>query len=328
MIQSAAKHATGLTERLLSFSRRAKRRLEEVNINALTKNVLLLVRSSMGRKILITSDLEKGLPPVVGDRTQFEQMLINILINARDAMPGGGTIHIRTSRTTIDEEFCKTHLGTVPGENVMITISDTGSGMSEKTRRQIFEPFFSTKKEGQGTGLGLSIVHSVVRGHSGYIDVESMEGKGTKFTIYLPALQGKSVKRTSAKRRRLRKEQTILLVQNEDKTMSALKKSLTELGFRTLVASDDDEAVRILEESLEEVNLAIVDSLGGERDSAETFGRLRSAKPDLKMIVSCPGSPGRTGETLLDGTARLIHKPVKLDELSAAVRQLLGSSGK
>ena len=92
--------------------------------------------------------------------------------------------------------------------------------------------------------------------------------------------------------------------------------------------TDDDEAVRILEESLEEVNLAIVDSLGGERDSAETFGRLHSAKPDLKMIVSCPGSPGRTGETLLDGTARLIHKPVKLDELSAAVRQLLGSSGK
>ena len=327
MIDSASRHATSLAERLLSFSRSAKKKPTVLNLSGLVKNVLVLVKSSLRGSIKIGTYFAKNTPSVYGDKTQLEQLIMNILINARDAMPRGGAIRIRTGRVKLDDEFCKHHLGAELGVNAVITITDTGTGMSEETCKRIFEPFFTTKKEGEGTGLGLSIAYSVVRGHKGYIDVESREGGGTTFRIYLPASKHRVARSGEKKKGPRGRKETILVVENEDTVRTLLKDSLSSLGYNVMTASSGDEAVEIFEECFEVIDLAIIDMIMPDKNGKQTLKEIRKIKPGQRAIMSttCSAEGEELKAIKRGGESEFLKKPFKFSELSTAVRNLLNS---
>ena len=324
MIESASRRASDLAERLLSFSRRAKKKTSPVSVNQLVKNVLALLRSSIRNNIKVRTNLARTSPTVVGDKTQLEQLVMNIIINARDAMPGGGVLEISTGKTSLKEEFCKTHLGAHPGQNAVISISDTGMGMDEKTRKQIFEPFFTTKREGEGTGLGLSIAYSVARNHKGYIDVESQKSRGTIFRVFLPASKRPAVRRPEKPKKPPHAEETILVVDDEDVIRTMLKDVLSSLGYQVIVANGGNEAIDIFRKSFEKIDFAIIDMIMPDKSGRKTFEEMRRIKPDLKAIISA-GKPVKEAEELkCDGIAGFLRKPYNFKELSETIRRIIG----
>ena len=327
MIHTASKHATSLAERLLSFSRRTKKRPTFLSFSTLIKNVLVLAKSSIKTNIKVKTDFAKDVPLVYGDRTQLEQLLLNVVINARDAMPNGGSIKIKTSRTKLDNDFCKGHLGAQAGENAVISISDTVKGMSEETCKRIFEPFFTTKKEGEGTGLGLSIAYSVVRSHKGYLDVESREGKGTTFTVYLPASRQKTARPRKKKDRISPTKETVLVVDKQDEARALLKDSLCNLGYKVILASNGNEAIEIFEKCFNEIDLAIIEMIMPDKNGKQALREMRKIKPNIKAIISSSKSAKASELRTIKrgGEAEFIKKPYELDELSLALQKLLGS---
>ena len=324
MMLSAAKHAAGLTERLLSFSRRTRRRSVTLDANELVEEVISLIRSSLGGDIRVQTRRERNLPPLIGDKTQLEQLMINIMINARDAMPNGGTITLSTNVRKLTPKFCKEHLGATAGNNIAISISDTGSGMSEETRRHIFEPFFTTKGEGKGTGLGLSIAYSVIRNHKGYLDVESTEGKGTTFTIYIPA--GRSRDKAAGKRDEgTPQTRTILVADREETVRSLLQQALSSQGYKVVTASDADEVSGLFKQAVDEIDLAIVDMFLPGGKASELIDEMRKIRPKMKAIVSSSvPSSSMEGGLFLDDCTGYLEKPFKIGQVSQLVAEVMG----
>jgi signal transduction histidine kinase/ActR/RegA family two-component response regulator len=328
-IFKAADRATSLTRQLLAFSRRQMLQPRLVSLNALVRNLEKMLRPLLGERIQIVVQSSSDLGGVRADPGQLDHILMNLAVNARDAMPRGGTLTVATANADLGDAFARTHPGATPGQYVMLSVSDTGTGMSEHTLMHLFEPFFTTKEPGKGTGLGLSMVYGFVKQSGGYITVDSKLGEGTIFQIYLPRVD--SVEEVPAaetiSQTRAVGSGTILLVEDEDAVRSLVETILTADGYKILVANSPVQAVDICGSFPGTIDVLLTDVVMPEMSGPELAEELLTVRPDLKVIFMS----GYAGEHLdeegvnAEG-ASLIQKPFTAAALEEKIRQTLSSS--
>src|SRR5437764_6885084 len=243
-IRSQADRASGLTRQLLAFARRQTLQPCNTNLNELAKEAISLLRNVIGERIEIQMNLAHELSIIWADPGQIEQVLMNLCLNARDAMPHGGRLRIETDNVVIGDDYHRVHAYAVPGNYVLLKVLDSGTGMDAETLTHIFEPFFHTKELGRGTGLGLATVYGIVKQHKGFIDVDSTPGKGTAFRLYLPLGDGPAVPSEKPAVGSLRGgSECILIAEDNDDLREAAQEILTSLGYRVIVAKDGEQAV-------------------------------------------------------------------------------------
>jgi two-component system cell cycle sensor histidine kinase/response regulator CckA len=249
---------------------------------------------------------------------------MNLYVNAWQAMPGGGEIYLEMENVLLDDEQAFSYT-VQPGKYVKITVTDTGTGMDEKTRERIFDPFFTTKEMGRGTGLGLATVYGIIKGHKGMINVYSEPGHGTTFSIYLPASEKEVVKKQAATGTIARGTETILLVDDEKMVVEVTRELLESLGYRVYVAGSGQEAVAVYLERRKEIALVILDMIMPGISGGETFDRLREINPDIRVLLSSGYSINGEARTIMDrGCNGFLQKPFQLEKLSQKVREVLG----
>lgn len=321
-IKKAAERGASLTKQLLTFSRKQPVTPKVINLNEIISNYKNILSRIIGEDIDLIFIPSKNLGNIKVDQSQFEQVLINLVINSRDAMPHGGRLIIDTKNATIDEEFCRHHPYATVGEYVSLSVSDTGVGMDEEVKKHIFEPFFTTKEF--GTGLGLAIVYGIVKQNGGFIDVASETGAGTTFKIYLPRVYEKTVKAKPSKERRVSGKETILLVEDENMLRDLVKKVLQTHGYRVLEAKSSRQALQLFEKNRNKIRLLIVDVIIPGMSGWELFEKLKAKKSRLKVLFTS----GYTEEIIGQPTASergvpFIQKPFTIDELLKKVREAI-----
>jgi CheY-like chemotaxis protein len=326
-IHTASKRAGNLTKRLLVFSRKVDSELRPVDLNQEIANVCNLLKQTLPRMIDIKLHLAEDLHHVDADPVQLEQIMMNLAVNAMDAMPEGGELTFETRNVHLDNEFCKNHLGVQPGIHVQMTISDSGHGMDQDTLEHIFEPFFTTKEKGKGTGLGLSMVYGIVKSHNGFITSRSEPGQGTNFIIYFPSstvFLEESIGQEGSQEEIPSGDETILLVDDETPILDIARGMLARYGYETVTATSGEEAVKVFTSQKERIDLVILDlsmpGIGGYK----CLKMLLEIDPEIKIIVSSGYSfDGPVGDVLKAGAAAFIAKPYQLSEMLKTVRKVL-----
>ena len=325
-IREQADRAAALTRELLAFARRQALQPRAVDLNGVTQGLTNLLDKVIDKSIEIKV-LPGSIPPVKADPSQIEQVVMNLCLNARDAMPEGGRLVIETELVQLDEAYCRFYPYVLPGCYVVLSVSDTGVGMDEETRERIFEPFFTTKERGRGTGIGLATVYGIVKQHGGFIHVYSEAGHGSLFRVYLPAMEGgvsegeaEAVGITSAVS--LRGTETILLAEDHDSTREMARQSLVNFGYRVLAANDGEQAVRLCAE--EKPSLAILDvvmpRLGGPAAAAQLLARF----PGLPILYTSGYSESSRLGGSVTADSRYLQKPYSPTALGRAIREILG----
>jgi len=323
-ILKAGEKAAHLTRSLLTFSRKEHIKPELLDLNEIIKDLLKILKRVIGEDIILKIDLSNEPIHVMADSGQIEQVLMNLATNARDAMPYGGTIEIKTLITEMDERFIKTHGYGRPGRYGTIVFSDKGTGMDKKTLSRIFEPYFTTKEFGKGTGLGLAIVYGIVKQHNGYIDVWSELNKGTVFTIYFPLSEGEIRNNTEVKDMPLGKGELVLIAEDADEVRKAINAILTGFGYRVIEAKNGREAIEIFRKSPDEIDALLFDVVMPEKNGIEALEEIKKIKPDIKALLMS----GYTGEVISNRIIEeknlpIIQKPLKTEELLRSLRELL-----
>lgn len=327
-IEKSAERAAELTGKLIGFARGGKYRSEPVSLNEVVERVLSIVCRTFPKSIVVETSLSKGLPPTEGDIGQLEHSLLNLCLNARDAMPSGGLLHIETDRQTIGESFRKLHPWARAGDFVRLAVADTGIGMTPETKRRVFEPFFATKppkkRKGAGTA-GLAAVYGAVKNHGGFLEVHTCQGKGSTLRLYFPvswrvAGDSPSVEAGLPPGKAGR----ILVVDDEPSIRDLAEAILGPVGFEVLPAETGEEACALLRSEGGSITLALLDiempGMGGKR----TFRRMRKIRPELPVVVSTGhGIEGQASEILAMGAAGYLGKPYRRGDLLAAVRAAL-----
>ena len=283
-IAETAKKAADLTNRLLAFARGGKYQVAAVDNNRIVKDVVAILSRTIDRSIAIETHLVKNLWLMKGDFQQIHQAFLNMCLNAIDAMPGGGKLTLATANVILDELFAQTQLGIKPGDYVRVTISDTGIGMDEKTKSRIFEPFFTTKPAQAAKGLGLSMVYGIVKNHEGTVLVDSILGKGTKFTMYFPRYYTDDFVTTEAPADTAVANANILLIDDEAVIRRVARRMLEKGGYNVTVAQDGKEGVAKYKESPEAYDLVMLDLIMPEMNGVETSERLKEINPDVKVL--------------------------------------------
>jgi len=324
-IEAAARRATALTQQLLTLSRRQHLKRSTIYLNELAGNCMRMLRRIIGEDIDVRFHTTSRPFPVFVDPVQIEQVIMNLAINARDAMPLGGQLIIETSNITLDETFCRIHPWARPGRFVQLSVSDTGSGMSEETQQHIFEPFFTTKGPGNGTGLGLSVVYGIVRQHDALIHVYSEVGHGSAFKIFFPVAEQKVVTEPPKSEDELRGgTETILIAEDDEALCKITRNILGKLGYEILVARTGREAVDIVAARAGRVDLLILDvimpRLGGP-DAYEQIRRMNVECPAIFMTGYGSERARSMNEKLAD--AVILEKPYLIDTIGRRVREVL-----
>jgi len=327
-IQKATQRATDLTRQLLAFSRRQILDLKVLDLNALLKDLDKMLRRIIGEDIELVTLLDGDLGRVKIDPGQIEQVVLNLAVNARDAMPSGGKLTIETVNVELDDKYAETHMGVTPGHYVRLSVSDTGAGMSQQVKEKIFEPFFTTKEKGKGTGLGLSMVYGIVKQSSGNIWVYSEPGHGTTFKIYLPkveeeldTLHGRDETEFSP-----RGSETVLLVEDEQEVRLLAHRLLSQQGYRVLEATNGVEALHVAQEhGGEKIHLLLTDVVMPQMGGKELAEKLKILRPDIKVLYTS----GYTDDAIvhhgiLERGTYFLQKPFSLKTLSHKVREVLG----
>ena len=285
-IHDSGSKAATLTRQLLAFSRKQLLERRVISINTIIRDFLKILSKIVGEDVVFTTYLSEESCTVEADPGQIEQILMNLIVNAKDAMPGGGEIIIETAEVELDELYSDKHIEIKPGQYVLLTISDTGEGMDEEVMSKIFDPFFTTKELGKGTGLGLATVYGIVKQHDGYIYVYSEKNKGTTFKIYLPA-SNKSVEETESKsitKPLSQGKETILIVDDKTSIRRLIVETLKPLGYNCLQAASGKEAINVLHEYEGEVNLLLTDVVMPYMNGRELAETIRKERPDIKII--------------------------------------------
>jgi PAS domain S-box-containing protein len=324
-ILHAAKNGAELVQRLLMFSRKSEPKPVSMNLNKQIVEVDKLLRRTIPRMIDIHLDLSADLPEINADRFQVEQVLINLAVNARDAMPDSGKLTVMTQTVTLDEEYCRLHVEATPGEHVLLSVSDTGHGMDKETVQHIFEPFFTTKEMGSGTGLGLAVVYGIVNQHNGHITCYSEVGHGTTFKVYLPAIQGEveTDVETTAIMPAFGTE-TVLLVDDEDLVSDLGARILTTHGYTVLKASNGREALDLFKKERPQISLVILDLIMPEMGGTECLKKLIKIDPQVKVLVASGYSVDASGkEAIQVGAKGFVTKPFRVNEILRDVRRVL-----
>jgi nitrogen-specific signal transduction histidine kinase/ActR/RegA family two-component response regulator len=323
-IEEYVQNGVELTRQLIGFARGGKYEVRLTDLNRLLKEQNLLF-SRANKAVVFEDDLDPELWNVEADQDQIEQVILNIYMNALQAMPDGGTLSVGTENFTIDQDRF-TPYRVKAGDYIKITIADTGIGMDEKTQRRVFDPFFTTKEMGRGTGLGLASVYGIIKNHEGFINVFSQKNRGTRFEIYLPAsLKTDSPQQMTVEEFSLGHE-TVLLVDDEEMIIDVGKRMLEKLGYKTLTAVNGAEAIDIYQEHGEKIDLVILDMVMPKISGGETFDRLKHINPDINVIL-CSGYSidGQATEILNRGCRAFIQKPFNLKMLSQHIRAVLNN---
>ena len=321
-IEEQVQSGADLTRQLLGFARGGRYEAKPSDIN----EILEKTSSMFGRtkkEITIHRKAGRDLWNVEVDRGQMEQVFINLYVNAWHAMPGGGDIYIETENVTLGET-ADLQYTVKPGKYIKISITDTGTGMDEKTRERIFDPFFTTKEMGRGTGLGLATVYGIIKGHKGMINVDSEPGHGTAFTIYLPASEKSVETEERSAGTMARGTETILLVDDERMVLDVNRELLGVLGYRVYAVASGQEAIAVYLEKRNEIDLVILDTIMPGLSGGETFDRLREIKPDVRVLLSSGYSINGEARAIMDrGCSGFLQKPFLLAALSQKVREIL-----
>lgn len=322
-IEKSATRAARLTSQLLGFARDGSDN-GPIDANEIVEETLGILGSTIDKSIEIRTNLLKHLPTVDADSGQLQQALLNLCVNARDAMAGGGELHITTDIETITEDYVENHKGAREGSYVTISVTDTGTGMDKDTLNRIFEPFFTTKEEGKGTGLGLAMVYGVVKNHGGFVYVYSEPKIGSTFKMHLP-ISGKPRKNKPAlSEPPVGGNELILVVDDEEPIRALTSETLESFGYSVLLAENGQDAIRIFEERRDEIALVILDMVMPKMGGSETFAGLKKIKPDVRALLSTGYSrSGRAQEILNSGVRGFMQKPYKLNDLLRTVRNTL-----
>jgi PAS domain S-box-containing protein len=325
-IENASQRGADLTQQLLAFSRRQILEFKVLDLNTILRDLDKMLHRIIGEDIELVYLLSDDLGKVKTDPRQIEQVILNLVVNARDAMPFGGKLTIETSNVVLDEAYSHTHIALKPGHYVMLSVSDTGIGMSPEVKERIFDPFFTTKEVGKGTGLGLSTVHGIVSQSGGHIWVYSEYGKGATFKIYLPRVEEETLPL------RVRDEtaalpggtETILLVEDEPSVRSLASRILRDYGYTVMEAANGDEALQIAKGHSEKIHLLLADVVMPKIGGKDLADHLKSLRQDTKVLFTS----GYTDNTIvhhgvLDPGVLFLQKPFSPEALLRKVREVL-----
>ncbi len=321
-IEKQVKSGAQLTRQMLGYARKGKFNVKALDLN----QVLDESAETFGRtrkEIIIERDFTDNLSPIEADRGQIEQVLLNLFVNAADAMPGGGNLTLKTKNVS-HLNIRKNQYNPQLGHYVQLTISDTGIGMDKATLEHIFDPFFTTKEMGRGTGLGLASVYGIIKGHDGYIDVESEKGQGTTFTIYLPATQKVVEEPAEAASQLIRGSGTLLVVDDEDLVLDVAANMLEKLGYTALKAQNGAEAIDIFKAHKNEIKMVVLDIIMPDIGGSDVYDIIKKINPDVKVLLSSGYSvDGQAIELLERGCDGFMQKPFTMEELSGKIEQIL-----
>ncbi|HLZ11035.1 MAG TPA: response regulator [Candidatus Acidoferrum sp.] len=324
-IRAQADRASALTRQLLAFARRQVLQSCNTNLNELTKEAISLLRNVIGERIEIQMELAENLRIVWADPGQIEQVLMNLCLNARDAMPNGGRLRIETKNTELGEEYQRLHPYAVPGQYVLLRVVDTGTGIEAGTLEHIFEPFFTTKEMGRGTGLGLATVYGIVKQHKGFIDVDSTPGEGTAFQVYLPLGEGTPEIQEKRQKPVLRGgHERILIAEDNEGLREAAKEILESLGYRVMIAKDGADAVRLFEENHSSIDLVFLDVVMPHLNGPEAYIRMCAIKPEVPVIFTT-GYASEANLLAVRSRERstVLQKPYGSQHFAQKVREIL-----
>jgi len=329
-IQIAGERAADLTRQLLAFSRKQKSLPRILDLNGVVSNLDRMLRRLIGENITLTTSLASNLDPVEADPGQLEQVIVNLVVNARDAMPGGGEVTIETSNVVLGEPQASPALGMKPGPYVRLQVRDTGTGMDTETLSHVFEPFFTTKEPGRGTGLGLATVFGVVKQSGGNVYVESEPGRGSVFKIFLPRAEGQAEPeplRSEPSPTEVRGGEVVLVVEDDAAVRRLACQILAKRGYAVLEAADPDRGLEIARQRAQRIDLLVSDVVMPQMSGPDLARRVAELRPGTKVLF-LSGYAGRVvAEGGLDPNAPFLEKPFNPEDLLKKIREVLGSSG-
>jgi len=322
-IKKQVKSGAKLVSHLLGYARRGKYEVKPVNLNQLVEEL----SETFGRtrkEITISRNLTEDLLATEVDQGQMEQVLLNLFINASDAMPGGGKIILKTMNATHNNIKDKLYDDLKPGDYVLLTMTDTGTGMDKSTMERIFDPFFTTKEMSCGTGLGLASVYGIINAHGGYIDVESKKGQGSTFSLYLPVSEKKYRKVVKTAVEITKGTETVLVTDDEETVLEVSKGLLEAMGYRVLIARDGNEAIEVYKKNRDDIDIVLLDIVMPNMGGSKVYERMKEINQDIRvLLLSGYSIDGEAREILERGCNGFIQKPFNIKELSAKLREIL-----
>jgi hypothetical protein len=330
-LESTINRGTGVVKQILAFARGSEAKREHLDPATIIQDMKRIMEETFPKSITASANVEQGTGLILADKTRIHQMLMNLCVNACDAMPKGGSLSISVRSMKIDENYSKMSAPANPGDYVLIQVSDTGIGIKKEDMEKLFEPFFTTKESGKGTGLGLSIVKGIVEGYGGFIEVESELSKGTTFRVYLPAekLQESPIRIELEVKPRLGHGELLIIADDEAAIREITKSTLEVYGYNVLDAADGSEAVALFAQHSNEVVLLLTDMVMPVMDGAATIRALRKLKPDLKIIASTGYTDDVRHDDLLKEVNAVLKKPYTAGTLMKSITQVLeDESGK
>jgi len=323
-IRKAADRASALTQQLLAFSRRQTTVSNTVDLNALITHMQDMLVRLLGPHIKIEVTLEPELAMITGDESQISQVLMNLAVNARDAMPDGGTLSLTTSSVVLGEQ----HLDVIPGPHVLLTVADTGQGITDDVRERLFEPFFTTKEAGRGTGIGLSLVNGIVRQYGGHIQVDSAPDAGTSFHVYFPSRPPAPATDTpmaEATRTAVKGEGLVLLAEDDASVRRLVATELTRRGFVVIEAEDGRTALEIFQRDKDRIDMLVTDVVMPRMNGADLAREAERIHPGVRILF-ISGHPERAGQGLdPTGVSNLLMKPFTADTLASRIKEMMAA---
>ncbi len=329
VIKEAVERGAALVQQLLTSARQAEARLSSVDLNALLQEVERMLQATFPKMISFKTDLAPNLPLITADRSQVHQVLLNLCVNARDAMPNGGTIRLESSIVN-GEEVSRIFTGAEAERYVCMSVNDDGAGMTPEVKAHIFEPFYTTKERAKGTGLGLSVVYGVVNNHHGFVQVESTPGEGTTFHVFLPlnlATEQAANGATQTGQRKTSQPQTILLVEDEEMLRELGVEILSSEGYRVLTARDGVEAVEMFSTHRDDIGLVVCDLGLPRMGGYDAFMKMKEIRSDVRAIVASGYlEPSMRSEILKAGVIDTLQKPYDFNEMLERIRAIIGTA--
>jgi len=322
-MEDYVKRGSELTRQILGFARGGKYEVKPTDLNdLLEKSSKMFSRTK--KEIPIHKKFQADLWPVEVDRGQIEQVLLNLFVNAWQAMPVGGKLFLETKNLVLEEgDYAKPYMLN-PGKYVRISVTDTGVGMDKSTRERIFEPFFTTKEVGRGTGLGLASAYGIIKNHNGVIDVSSEKDRGTTFQIYLPTSNKEVLTENVKNGQTYKGRETILLVDDEEMIADIGKRMLEKLGYRVFLAESGQSALTVYEAHRDRIGLVILDMIMPGMGGSETFDQLKEMDPSLRVLLSSGYSlNGQASQIMKRGCNGFIQKPFNIEQISKKIREIL-----
>jgi two-component system cell cycle sensor histidine kinase/response regulator CckA len=324
-ILASANRAASLTQGLLAYSRKQVLNPQRVNLNEVILKVERLLARLIGDDVEFKCILTDKEVTVLADAGQLEQIMMNLVTNARDAMPDGGYLYVETQRVDLDEVTAKAHDVRKPGTYALILVTDSGMGMDQQTQERIFDPFFTTKDVGKGTGLGLAMVYGIIKQHNGFIEVESEVGRGTTLKIYLPVAQGATEETHSSDLPAVKRgTETILVAEDDETVRNFITTILTQFGYSVIQAENGEDAVKKFMANRGAIKLLLLDVMMPKKNGKEVYDKIRIFEPDIRtLFLSGYSADIMSQKGLLEKGLNFLYKPVPMNDLLRKVREIL-----